>query len=333
MSASPWGAELFSAVHRYRDSVPREKEKHMKQDQIQSIPAVISAAAVIKAAALEKGAGIPLLQNTVANIGADADGLTTTRNNHEQSKVVLAQKRAVLATSVGNTRAFLTLGRDILKPIFGNEYSQAYDVLGLVGSIAIPRTSQELLPVLQAFKAYFVANPASEDDSRDITALQAQALYDQLLAAQVDVNDETMNVESTKTLRDAAADQMRKRIRMVIDEMTLCLSPLDPRWLAFGFKMPGAQERPEAVEGFFATLVGPTTAALKWSAAPRAEYYRVWMKVHGSEAEYVAMGSPADLDFNLENLPANSQIDVVVTAVNNGGESQKSDVITITTTA
>ncbi len=43
--------------------------------------------------------------------------------------------------------------------------------------------------------------------------------------------------------------------------------------------------------------------------------------IHGADGDYTAVGSPADLDFTIEHLPANSAVDVVVTAVNNGGES------------
>src|SRR5262245_17352101 len=73
------------------------KEKHMKQKEIKTIPDMLGAVGIIKAAALEHEEGIPLLQNTAVNIGADADALTTARNNHEQSKVVLAGKRTLLA--------------------------------------------------------------------------------------------------------------------------------------------------------------------------------------------------------------------------------------------
>jgi hypothetical protein len=40
------------------------------------------------------------------------------------------------------------------------------------------------------------------------------------------------------------------------------------------------------------------------------------MKLHDVESDHVAVGSPADLDFTIENLPANSTVDIIVTAVN-----------------
>lgn len=303
----------------------------MKQKDIRTITSLLGSAGTIKAAAVAKGAGIPLLHNTAGNIGMDADALTTACTNHDEGKVVLADNRAALATVTKTVRAYLTLGRDILKPVLGNEYSEAFDVLGLVDSITIPRTTEELLVVLIKFKAYYTAHPDHEDESRNITAVRCQELYDQLVAAQFNVNSQSDAVEALINLRDQAADKMRGRIRSLIGELSSCLSPLDSRWLAFGLNMPGAEETPEIVQGLLFTLIGPGIANLKWDASARADYYRVFKKVVGVDSEYMAVGSPSDVDFTIENLPANMTIEVVVAAVNSGGESPVSEKITIVT--
>ncbi|MDB6025731.1 MAG: hypothetical protein JWM68_1954, partial [Verrucomicrobiales bacterium] len=126
-------------------------------------------------------------------------------------------------------------------------------------------------------------------------------------------------------------NKLRKRIRDVINELNMRLDPLDERWLAFGLNKPGALDMPDVPENITAILIGPNAAAMKWDAAARATYYRVWKRVIGVDAEPVAVGSPADIDFTLENLPAASTIEIYVSAVNNGGESQLSEKITITT--
>lgn len=303
----------------------------MQQKQIRTLTELLGSAGTIKAAALAKGAGIPLLHNTAGNIGTDADALTTACTNHDAGKVVLANTRSTRNAVISTVRAFLMLGRDILKPVLGNEYSQAYDVLGLVNSIAIPRTVEELLVVLVKFKAFFTTHPELEDDSRNITATQCQALYDQLVAAETALNLQEDAVDALVNTRDEAAEAMRTRIRSLMGELSNTLDPLDPRWLAFGFYKPGATETPDVVTGVLAALIGPGSAAVKWNASARAEYYRVWKRVNGTDTELIAVGSPADLDFTLEGLPPASTIEIAVSAVNNGGESALSAIITITT--
>jgi hypothetical protein len=85
-------------------------------------------------------------------------------------------------------------------------------------------------------------------------------------------------------------------------------------------------------ENLHVTLIGNTAAALKWDAAPRAEYYRVWKRVVGADEELVAVGSPADVDFTIEALPGNVEIEIAVSAVNNGGESAVGEVTRVRTT-
>jgi hypothetical protein len=53
--------------------------------------------------------------------------------------------------------------------------------------------------------------------------------------------------------------------------------------------------------------------------------------VVGVDADFVNIGSPADLDFAIEGLPSNATVQIVVSAVNEGGESEKSAVVTIQT--
>ncbi len=308
------------------------KNKVMDNPITKSIPELLNAAAEVKGAAENEALDVSLVVNTAANIGADTDALTTTRNNHEQGKVVLADCRAVLLSVIMTVRLFLTLGRDMMKPIFGAVYSEAFDILGFTNdSIGVPFTAEELLPMLQAYKAFYLTNPSRENAPIGITAAQAQLLYDQLNAAKNAVNAQKGIVQNLKDQRDEAASQLRKRLRDVIKELEMQLDPFDGRWLSFGFNIPGLQATPDAPSNLSAILIGPNAVALKWDAAARAEYYRVFKKLHGTDDDYVAVGSPADLDFSIENLPAHSTIEIVVTALNNGGESAYSEKTMITT--
>ncbi len=304
----------------------------MKNNITENIPALQALGAQMKDAAENPEVGVPMVINTSANIGVDADALTTARNNHEQGKVVLATSRATLLSVIVAVRVFIALGRDVLKPIFGNLYSAAFDVLGFTNdSLKVPQTAEELLPMLQAYKAFYVANPLRENAASNLTAAHAQLLYDQLNAANNSVSVKKAQEQSLKDIRDAASLQMQKRVRNVIKELEMQLDPLDQRWIAFGLNRPGALETPEAPTDLSAILIGPNAVSLKWEAAARAEYYRVFKKVHGTDDDYIAVGSPADLDFTIENLPANTLVEIVVTAVNNGGESAYSEKATITT--
>ena len=250
---------------------------------------------------------------------------------YNNAKQTLRDKKGVFETARDAVRAFATIARDILKPILGSEYHEGWDGTGFVGSLAVSMKYEDLLPLMEALVAYFTAHPTLEVASRGVTAAQAQTLLDDMKNAFNAVTAQETSMDILFNDRNAKFDTLRGKLVMLVDELSLLIDPLDPRWKAFGFNMPGAKETPDAPTGLSVVLVGPTAAATKWEASARADYYRVWMKVHGTEGEPTAVGSPADLDFTLENLPANTQVDISVSAVNNGGESPLSEVITITT--
>ena len=251
---------------------------------------------------------------------------------YNNAKLTLRDKKGVFETARDAVRAFATIARDILKPILGPEYHDGWDATGFAGgSLAISMKYEDLLPLMEAMVAYFTAHPTLEVASRGVTAAQAQTLLDDMKSAFNAVTAQETSMDILLNDRNAKFDTLRGKLVQLVDELSYLIDPLDPRWKAFGFNMPGAPETPDVPEGLSVVLVGPTAAACKWGASSRAEYYRVWMKIHGTEGDPIAMGSPADLDFTLESLPSNTEVDISVSAVNGGGESALSEPITVTT--
>ena len=295
------------------------------------LPDLIGAANVARSAADDHGATIPLTVNTAENLGLEADALTTARDNHEAGLVALVNARNALLTVVVAVRLFLTLGRDIAKTRFGSKHSEAYRVLGFSGSLIVPENVEKLIAMLQSYKAYYTANPLFEVTGQNQTAANAQALLTQLIAARANVNQKEADTRALRVARDAAATTLRKRISGLIAELKMRMSGLDARWLSFGFNQPGASAIPAVPEHVIATLINNNSVTLKWNRAARADYYRVWKKVNGVDQELITVGSPNDVDFLLDGLPANATIELAITAVNNGGESQLSQTVTIIT--
>lgn len=304
----------------------------MKQKVLNPISDLLSQAGVINIGITTYEATIPLVLTTSIVFGADVDALIAERDAHEQSKLTLDAKMALVDSIMAIGRNDLTLGRDVLKPHLGYEYSDKYAAIGLnQGSVAIPRTIDGVQSTLGAYKGFFEANALLENATLNITAAHYGTLFNQLLAARGAVNVQKKTIDDLMTSRDAKADKLRKRIRWLTDELDQKIDPLSSLWTAFGLNKPGAFETPDAPEGLQATLIGPGVGALRWNGAPRAEYYRVWKRVVGVDAEFLAAGSPADLDFTLEGLPPGTTIEIAISAVNNGGESARSEKVTLVT--
>ncbi len=275
--------------------------------------------------------GASLKHMTAAVLIALRTSLLTAFNNLETGRQVLRDKRAALANVMEQARAYATLAKDVLKPMFGSQYSERWDPTGFRGSLVVADNSEDMLRLLESLKDYFAANAAHEVAGRNITSAQAQVLLDALVTAHDDVLNQKTLVDQLSTARDEKFEALRKGLRDLCNELAVLLDPLDARWLSFGFNKPGADETPDEVESVVATLIGPTAVALKWAASARAAFYHVWKRVQGVDEDYVLIGSPADLDFTLENLPTNATVDIAVSAVNTGGEGPRSTSVTITT--
>ncbi|MDB6027105.1 MAG: hypothetical protein JWM68_3328 [Verrucomicrobiales bacterium] len=309
----------------------KTESKHMKQKQIFTINGALNAGKLIVAGIAEVGAGVMLPFNPAADINTDLVNQIMACGNHEQAKQIKVARRKTLVLQIDECTTFIRATRDMFKIIWGTEFSELFTALGFKnGSIAMPDSLEDLIGMLQAIKTHLTTNPTQEVGTV-ITAARAQALLDSLFAAQQAVVSQEAEIESTITIRDEKFEALKKRISNVYQELRMQLAPLDPRWMKFGMNMPGADETPDQVTGLKVTLIGPTAAATKWEASVRAAYYRVYIRVIGVDADYRAIGSPADLDFTIENLPAGATIDVVVTAVNNGGEGARSEVVRIVT--
>lgn len=303
----------------------------MKNTVPKSIPALLTLAGDAADGAGLYQTPLPLLQNTQASINADITPLVSANTAYATGKAELATSRETARTLLDTSRMFLTLGRDNFKPFFGSEYNQGWDAVGLVGTLMIPRAEEDVLPLLTTYKEFLTANPSFEVVAKDITAARADELYTQLKAARSTVHAKETLVGNLLEDRDLKADRLRKRLSDLIAELHMRLDGLDARWKAFGLNVPDAMETPDQVEHVVATLIGPTAVSVKWDATARAEYYHVFKKVRGIDTEYVLVGSPADLDFTIENLPTNAVIEIVVSALNNGGEGALSEPVEITT--
>ena len=305
----------------------------MKNTLATSIMGVLIAIALAIEGATTHGATLNLLHFPLAVLVAIHTAAMTALAAYETGKQTLRDLRTALDAAFIDARDLAFLSRDVLKPRFGRKYSEAWNAVGFVDSLDVPKTVNELIFLLERMVAFFTANPALEVASQNITAADLHAVLDTLKAARKAVSDQETVVENLLAVRNEKLEVVRKALRGLFDELSNQLDPLDPRWKAFGFNLPGAEETPDTVTGVIATLIGPTAIALKWDAAARAQYYRVFKKVVGVDEEFVAVGSPADLDFTLEGLPMNATVEIQISAVNDGGESQRTASVTVVTHA
>jgi hypothetical protein len=230
-----------------------------------------------------------------------------------------------------DARRLLTLARELLKPHLGTRHSVAWIETGLMKSLAMPTESDDLLGMLNGMAAYLRAHPEHENAQVNVLAERFTQLAVALAAAEAAVYAQKSTHALALTARNGKAKQIRHMLAALIKALRIPLDSMDDRYVAFGFNRPGQKATPPAPENVEATVTEENAISLKWPKTPRARYYRVWARVIGVDQELIPVGTPTDPDFTIERLPRAAEIEIALSAANNGGESVRTKVILVKT--
>jgi hypothetical protein len=261
-----------------------------------------------------------VVRNALQSAQAAQAGFWTARNSK-------AARTAAQQVADSNAKAFLSATRGVLANYLGSTWSQAWEVTGFPNqSTAVPPTVAERQTLLSSLQIYLTAHPEHENAPLSVTAARAGELFAALSDARSAVNAALTDVGAQKAIRDREEAALRRRMRGLTDELTQLLEPDDPRWYAFGLNPPAAPDAPEIPDGLVLTPAEPGTLHADWADAPRANRYRVWKQVVGTDEDFVAALTVNDSDASLTDLPSGATVRVRVTAVNEAGESGGSEV-------
>ena len=253
------------------------------------------------------------------------------RDEHAEAKVTLGASRSSYASKAKEARTLAMTGRDALKPYLGREHSAAWAAAGFVNNLEVPRDPARLLSVVQGLKSYLTAHADQEVVAANVTATRFGTLATEVMTRIAAVDTAKANAITAANERDAKAKLVRTELSLLLAKLSRTFGPFDAMWEQVGFNRPGFISVPAIPLNLTAILVGPSAVALKWDAAERAARYRIWKKVVGVDTEMVEVTTREDLDFILEGLPTGKTIELAVSAVNDGGESQLSEVKTVVT--
>jgi len=129
---------------------------------------------------------------------------------------------------------------------------------------------------------------------------------------------------------DAAYDTLAKAMRVVIKNLEEILSPNDPRWLAFGLNMPGADTTPGQPLNVTASLGESGTITVQYDAVPLATRYRVRMRLVGVESDYRLVARSTEPMASISGVLPGQTAQIIVQAVNGAAQGVASEPILFT---
>ena len=129
--------------------------------------------------------------------------------------------------------------------------------------------------------------------------------------------------------RGTARTNVLRKMRHVIANLKK-LAKDDPRWLAFGLRMPSTQTTPAAPTGLRATMMG-SQVLLECEPTAYATRYRFRRKILGLDTKYKLVASSLTPMAMLEGVAAGLTMEFIAQAVNGGAQSVASNPIIVVT--
>lgn len=314
---------------------PFKPERHMSQNTLPAnLKKLTSLSEDCADGAHTHEASLPLETNTEARIRADLENFKTKSQAYNALDLVLPgtpDPDALVQTARSNGRAFLTLVRDTMKPHLGAK-GDPWKALGWPAtSIAVPSTSEKVLPLLDDVRKFFVNNPDYEVDTPKLvmTAAKALDLWTALGDAVAARNKRDEDKAKAFQARNNAETTLRTRLRGLIGELEQKLGPMDARWLAFGLNRPGADDPPDAPTDTTAEAMGGGKVFVKCHRVPRADYYQIWIQIVGTDPDFRRVESPDDPEKLLPGLPVGATVKVKMRAVNEANPGAYGDEVEV----
>lgn len=266
---------------------------------------------------------VDVKQNTESVLRAALAAARAAESDYGDAKVAKKAANAAVTNADKAAKTFITNARKRLSKFFGEAASAEWEAAGWPpGSTAMPGEQSLRFNLLASLKAHFTSHPAHESVDMEATAALADAAHTAYSNARNTLADKITLSGQKKAARDTAVANLRLRMNGLIAELEVLMGPEDPRWHAFGLNRPADEETPEA-PSFTTAIPGPNnTLLVDWDDALRADRWRVWMLIVGTDTEFQVVLTVTESDATLPAPPSGSTVKLRVTSVNDAGESQ-----------
>ena len=268
---------------------------------------------------------IGIKQNTEAVIRAAIAALSAAETDVGLKKQATANAYAALAAADDAGFAMLMNCKLRLAQKYGQRWSPDWEPTGFPDqSTQVPTTQDKRFTLLDALKNYFTAKPADESVDMGATAALCTSQWTAISTARQAVANAESAQTAAFTVRTSATDVLRRRVRGLIDELTLLLAPDDPRWEDFGLSIPAHPAAPEPVASVTASPLGNGRIDVTFPYATRATRFKVEVFITGVDTEWHPGKTVKDLEVVLSGFTPGQAVKVRVIAGNDGGDASPS---------
>lgn len=283
------------------------------------------------------GAAIKLLHNTAAVIKDKREalvGIPAGPNDIPpavpglisllgEAKTAKSRAAGTLRSKISNGRALAMSVVDSLKPAFGRDWNGAWNEVGFTnGKLVIP---DDPTPVLLAMRAFYAKNPTREvknPNGIDCTAAACQSAADAITKATTEYQEAISDLSKAQKAYKEGFEAARTILSDLQSELKQLIADDDPRWLAFGFDMPGHNGSPTVPQHLVVTPGVIGALYVHCGDARRADSYRFTLLDAADPKKVIAEVLVHEPEAMFEHLVSGTNLNVIASAHNATGESQ-----------
>ncbi len=286
---------------------------------------------VVGCASLEKEVG--LKQNTEAAMRADWEAVLKSQAKVREAKSEWAKQVLGVKKADAQSRKVLLHCRARMIPLIGTKYSARWMEAGFQdGTTTAPKTMEGREAAVHALALYFDKNPAHESTDMCATAAICHKAHDALSDGRAGAKRAKLAWSAATVAHRKTVQNLRKRVRSLIQELGMVLESNDPRWKRFGLKLPARIASPERVETVTVVAKGKGRLHVEWSQAARASRFTI--QVRGPAAADGAFQDAQTVqdssllpNVTLGGFNAGEEIEVQVIASNDAADAAPSPVV------
>ncbi len=316
--------------------IPPLKTKHKPRQYMASNPTpdpigeLIAAGEDLHDGLSQHAVACNIKQNNPTDFRADLEALITAQNDLVAAEGAEPAAYSALRSADSNGKGFIARTLKVLSISLGNAWSVEWTATGLPDqTVGIPTTQDKRFTALSGLAAYLMANPEKENAQLEISAAIATSLRNAVSDARQNVGNALRLTKEKIIARDAARSAFRLRFRGTLHELEQKLSAEDPKWYDFGLNRPADPATPGQPSNVHVTALGSGRVLIQIDGARRANSFNYYKQIIGTDSTPVKLLNTAGTQHTAENLPLGTTVKITVTGVNDAGESQPSEAVSV----
>ena len=270
----------------------------------------------------------PLTFKPVLDSYIDSDGAyIIARSNQQTAYDTFHTHEDVLAK-------WLLAASNVLAATFGNRWSTLWAQAGFINNTtAIPTRIEDRIALALNVIRYLTNNPSIEVPGLGITAAHGTEVRDATLAAQSALTAAGLDIKTKNDTRTNAQTALTELMRALTKILDPTLSKTDPRWEAFGLKIPAIKTTPGQPQNVRAHFDEAGNLVGQCDPLALATSFRWRIRVVGVDLDYRRAASSKAPLVSIGSVLPGQTIEMIVQGVNGNQQGVASEPIVIASTA